>query len=845
MHVSRSWRHLSASVSGFAILATLPIVSPALAQQQQAQAQSMALEEIVVTARKRQESLMEVPIAITAFSANDIEAIGIKQLNDIMIMTPSFHFVNQQGGSGRNDRSANALVFRGLFLANNVGANAGGQLFIDGSPVFGAQPPPAVDVERVEVLKGPQSAYFGRSTFVGAINFVTKDPNSDEFKGRVSAEFSSWDSHDGSLTFEGPLIQDKLAGRITGRSFHRGGQYPNAADTSEKLGEQNSTSITSSLVFTPSDALKLKLWVNRFEDDDGPPSQAVLLQENFNSFVNTDKSCTPIGTTPRPRAGAPSTRVGFGYFCGELPSFSDLPISIISGDWNLNHPNTQNALFKPPSQWVIFDPSFNRHGGLRRIGQQATFSIDYDLDGYSLEAQTAAHFDKSQTIVDLNYRDGRDRPNPLFAGSPTTRVPWLQFLLLLQGKSRDWSQEFRVTSPQDQQLRFTVGGNYLDLHTPGGTVYGMSTIGPLFTAAITQQDISTPAVFGALYYDITEELTASAEARYQWDKIIVTPRVGTTGLVVTGVAANPLQNTFKSFSPRVSLDYKFSEDSTIYALFSRGYRPGGFNTGLVTSTQATLDALRAVVPNAGISFEQERVDNYEAGIKATFLDGRARATFTVYRDTWANGQVANAVPVTLPPAVPGGPPVGNLIGLTINNGTARLEGVEVESQFAVTDNFRLSGTFGLNKTEIKTFGLGVGNCSDCNFIYGSFAGALGNHLPTSPKYTWSLSADYSNQLVGNYEWFTRIDTNHQGRTYTDFSNVSWTAPWYNVNVHLGIRNENLTVEAFVNNLTKNDESPASIFGVDVFSFLVPPQKNRISLTPPLPRAIGVRASYNF
>ncbi|MBL8645425.1 MAG: TonB-dependent receptor plug domain-containing protein, partial [Rhodospirillaceae bacterium] len=144
--------------------------------QQQAQAQSLALEEITVTARKVEENLMTVPVAVTAFSEKDIEAINIKQLTDVMLMTPSFNFVNQQGGSGRNDRGANALVFRGLFLASNVGLSAGGQMFIDGAPIIGAHQPSIVDVARIEVLKGPQSAYFGRSTFVGAINFIMREP---------------------------------------------------------------------------------------------------------------------------------------------------------------------------------------------------------------------------------------------------------------------------------------------------------------------------------------------------------------------------------------------------------------------------------------------------------------------------------------------------------------------------------------------------------------------------------------------------------------------------------------------------------------------------------------------
>ena len=136
-------------------------------------AQEFALEEIVVTARKVEENLMEVPLAVTAFSSEDLEAIDMVQLTDLQLFTPSFSFTDQAGEAGaRNDRSSNSLTFRGLYLNGNVGINAGGLLFIDGAPVVGAFMPSIVDTERVEVLKGPQSAYFGRSTFLGAVNFV-------------------------------------------------------------------------------------------------------------------------------------------------------------------------------------------------------------------------------------------------------------------------------------------------------------------------------------------------------------------------------------------------------------------------------------------------------------------------------------------------------------------------------------------------------------------------------------------------------------------------------------------------------------------------------------------------
>jgi iron complex outermembrane receptor protein len=809
--------------------------------QQQAQAQSLALEEITVTARKVEENLMTVPVAVTAFSEKDIESINIKQLSDVMLMTPSFNFVNQTGGSGRNDRGTNSLVFRGLYLANNSGLSGGGQMFIDGAPVIGAHAPAINDVARIEVLKGPQSAYFGRSTFVGAINYITRDPSMDEFKGRVTAEASSWNSHDLTASFEGPIVEDKLAGRITGRNFRRGGQYTNYTNPgAEKLGRQTTGSASGSLVFTPSDAFKAKAYVNWFEDNDGAPAQGALKQGEFTGRANADGSCTPFSTLGRGVASGSVTansRASLGYWCGELPKVNDSVKKLLSGDYDLSNSVTRNAIFNPNPNWVIFDPQFKKDGGIKRHAFQADLRMDYETtDGYTFSSLTAHHHDRAQTIIDLNYRDGHDRVNPFYAASPTTRVPWMQFIQVSQNKTRDYSQELRVTSPQDEAFRWTFGGNYLDAHTPGGPVYGISQTGANFSSGITAGDVSTPAVFGAAYYDFTDALTLSAEARYQWDKIKSTPKVGVNGLPVASPIV--LEDTFKSFSPRVSLDYEYAEGSTAYALFSRGYRPGGFNAALATVNATTLAALQAVVPNAGISYEQEKLDNYEIGLKSTWLDGRARTVLTAYYDEWIGGQVANSIPVTA-----GG--ITNLIGLTVNNGKAALKGLEFEGQFQATEELKLSGTFGLNDTEIKTYGIGVGNCSDCNNIYGSFAGAIGNRLPTTPKYTWTLSAEYTDELTANYDWYSRVDYMHQGSKFTDFSNVAWVGASENVNARIGVRNDVFSIEAFVTNLTQNKVMTSALLGVDVFTFLVPPTANEIRFSPPLPRSVGVRASYNF
>ena len=791
---------------------------------------------------------MEVPLAITAFSEKTIEEQGIKQLTDVMRFTPSFNFVSQQGGSGRNDRSANALVFRGLFLGNNVGTTAGGQLFVDGAPVFGAQPPPIADVARIEVLKGPQSAYFGRSTFAGALNFIMKEPG-ENFGGKISLEGSSWGSHDASLSVETP-IGDTLGARVTVRDFKRGGYYKNLGAQGGELGEQTTQSFSGSLVWRPTDSLKVKFHGSMFEDDDGPPAQGAIKSTEFTGRVDANGNCVPFSQAPAGTAAlgqAANGRASFGYWCGKVPSLSSLS-NLLSGDYNVNQVATNAAVFNPNPNFLVFGTGFKRDGGIRRKASQADLRVDWEFGGgYSLTSLTATHFDKTMTIIDLNYRDATNLPNPFFTtATAATRVPWRQFIQISQGRLKDVSQEVRLTSPTDRRFRWTGGFNYIELYTPGGTVYGIAPTGPNFSSAITEQKVRTPSGFAGLYFDLTDTLTISAEGRYQEDKIKQRPKIGTNGQPVTGVGAQTLSATYYSFNPRVSVDWNYAPDSTIYALYSKGTRPGGFNSGLVTSTPATIAALVAVVPNAGIEYEEEELVNYEVGWKSTWLDGRARTQVTIYKDDWKNGQVSSSVPVNV-----GG--TTNLIPLVVNNGTAELQGLEFEGEIRVTEGLRIAATMGYNKTEVKSFGIqagGLPNCADCFNAYGSFAGVIGNDLPTAPKITYSVSADYTHKLNSNLDWFARADLTHQGKKYTDLSNVAWVGASDLLNLKVGVRNEKYTIEAFVNNVTDDDTLLAALPGVDVFTFGVSTLpgnffKNEFRFSAPLPRSYGVRFGYNF
>lgn len=763
---------------------------------------------------------MQVPLAITAFSSKEIESMGVKSAQELALMTPSFNMVNQNGGSGRNDRGTNTLTFRGLFLSGG-----GGLMFIDGAPVIGASAPPFADVERIEVLKGPQAAYFGRSTFVGAINFVIREPG-DEFKGRLTAEYSSFGSNEETLSVESPVIRDKLAIRIGARHFARGGQYTNTANTSERLGSQDTKSVSGSIVFKPSDRLKIKAYLNYFRDSDGAPAQGAITPSYFN--------CLPGGA-----AAAAGSRASFGYYCGELPTVDKLPLALISGD-NVLTPFIYNQVWNTtPSRWWVFNPTFIDHYGLERRAFQADVRIDYEFDsGWALSSTTAVHRDKTSVVLDSSYVADGNLPNLTYTPTNPNLLPNFNYMRVTQNLQQDFSQELRISTPQTWRLRGTVGANYLRSPSPGNTVFGYDVRGITIAGSITRSRPVTPAVFGGIYYDVFEKLTLSAEARYQWDKIKQIPVVGLNGNYVGGATATPLKNTFTSFSPRISVDYKFADNSTLYALFSRGYRPGGFNTALLTATPEALAQIRAQAPSADVFYLQEQLDNYEAGIKASFLENRARATLSVYYGKYLNGQAGASIPVRTTT-------VSNLVAITINTATATMKGYELEGEFQVSDRLKLSGNMALNDSKISTSNLALYNCVECINVLGNAKAGLGNRLPTVPKWTWSFSAQYTAPLTADYEWFGRVDYSHRGMSFTDYSAVAWLGASDNVNMRLGVRNERLSIEGFVSNLTQNKVLAAALQGLDVYTNAFPPVKNAVRFSLPMPRMFGARATYNF
>lgn len=780
---------LATATSSFVLFAgasTIPVTSHAQ------DASAPQLEEMTVTARRRDENLMQVPVAISALGSASIEEIGLKDVLSLSDYTPGL--VATVGGNGRTDRSGTRLTFRGLSVAS-------GLAFIDGAPYAGSRMPDISDVERVEVLKGPQSAYFGRSTFAGAVNFITKAP-ADTFQGRVRAEATSYDGADIQLTLEGPLLGDALGVRVNARHYTFGGYYENGGDPSSRMGQQSTDAITATFLSRPTDNLTIRSVLGYTLDDDGIGNVAAL---KATSELNCD-----LGGT------------GGAYWCGELPGVRDLNQRAVISVNDRMDPFTYDELVNNAKAYpVTFDPHYKDGYGLKRETYVAHLKFDYEFDaGFALSSSSAWHSTKMQSINDQLYRDGREVPNPLY-GVVAYAPQWRQFTLLLQSRVNDFSQEFRITSPERYAIRGTLGANYFRQWGPPGTNSGVSPAGR-HTGSQQDSTIETPAVFGGVYWDVIDDVTIGFEGRYQWDKIeqqAVFPNQGPV-----------LSETFTSFSPRVTVDWKYAPGSLLYALFSRGYQPGGFNTSLVSQPQSIIDQIAQVGTN--ITYRQEKLDNYEAGIKTTWFDNRLRTTLAVYYADWLDGQVSNEVFVTRPD--------GTLLSTSVtqNIGKVNMRGVELEAQFAVTNEFTLAATFDYSHNEIKSYRYVPGGVKIQNE-----ADVAGKRLNGTPEFSWTLSPSYKSALNDTFDWFARLDYRGRSKVYVDPTNHAWISPVHLLNARAGISTDAVRIELFVDNLTDDDNITEGQRANDVFfsnSVL-----NEIRLGLPKKRTVGVNFTYDF
>ena len=757
-----------------------------------AQEGASLVEEIVVTARKREENILDVPLAITALSASDIEDKGITEFKDIIAFTPGFHFAEHS--VGRADRSNRILVIRGMHISQENDHQQAATVFVDGAPMHGSVIAGLEDAERIEVVRGPQSAYFGRATLSGAVNYVTKTPG-QESKSKIVAEVGKYGTTNLGFSTEGP-INDTTAFRIAISSQDKDGQYSAANSPSLKLGERSTVSFAGTLYFEPSDNFNAKLRYHTWEDEDGPGAAFGYGVNNGEALFN----CNLPNSSLAARNGTNN------WFCGVAPFPQDANIQYDA----VMSPNKVSLLNGVPTAGLsidtITDDPFLNGFGFAREASQASLVMNWELDsGISISSITASNDNRWMALDDLDRRHNTDVPDSL------------RDVSLLNGRDlKDFSQEIRVSSPQDQRLRWLLGVSKFSFEgkrTSGFHIF--SSVRSLSLGNVF--DIDTTGFFAAIEYDITDDLTVNIEGRRQKDDVQEARSSG----------AEFVSGTFNSTTPRIALDYQMNEDVTLYASYGEGTRPGGFNVNLFGESQPVLDQLAL----SGIykEIEEEELEMAEFGIKASLMDGRAWMQAAVYQGDWRAQQAAGAF-------------VGDVFyGGTATGGEIDLSGYEIEGAWAVSDNFKLEATLSNNDSEIKT----LTDCADCAVLLGtSDISGMGKRKQRNPKTQRSISGTLDGQMSNGTEWYLRADLLHTGSSYATDANVTETGSSNRVNMRYGIIKDNLRLELVGENLTNDKTFTNYQFLID-FAYL-PPSVNRV-LTGGLPdlRYYGVKATYSF
>jgi iron complex outermembrane recepter protein len=640
------------------LAASSALATPAIAQDRPDGATTDDDGAIVVTARRREEKLIDVPIAITSISGEQLANQGAADITALAEQVPN---VTLEPSRGTN--STLTAFIRGVGQQDPVsGFEQGVGIYLD--DVYLNRPQASVldiyDVERIEVLRGPQGTLYGRNTVGGAVKYVTRRLD-DTAHLSARATYGSYDQADGVLTASTP---------IGGGVVRFGGSL--ARLTRNGFGKNLTTG-----------------------------------QDNYDKNIWAGRGTIEIhGTDFFARLSGDYTHDSSGARGGHRL----IPSQLTATPLLTNVYDTQGGLVSPAQD-------VKAYGGSLFLEANPTESLTF-------RSITALRRDDSSSPIDFDALPAVDVDVPAFY------------------HNKQFSQELQVLVDVGN-LNALVGFYYLS--ASANTQFDVrlfTTIAGL--AAYTEADINTEtaAGFADITYDFTDKLSLSVGGRYTWDmrqaRILRqnylgggSPVFGGVG-VAFGAAATNFRGseTFTKFTPRASLSFKPSPDSTFYASFSQGFKGGGFDPrgAGVNAPDLNSDGIRSESEIAAfLSFQPERVNSYEVGYKASLLDHRLSLALAAFRMDYSDVQIPGSVA-----CVVGGLP--SFCGVVSNAGKARLQGVELETRLHL-GGLTLAGSLGYIDAKFLKY---VANIASAPTDVAAF-----RHVQNTPAWTGNASLAYS------------------------------------------------------------------------------------------------------
>jgi iron complex outermembrane receptor protein len=762
------------------VAALLAAACPSTGSAQEVAA-SAGLDEVVVTARKREERLQDVPVAVSAIDGDSLQQAGTTDFRELANLVPSLQY------DGTGGKQLVTPVIRGLSQVSRLDDENNTAVFMDGVFVSGREGLDfdLLDIERVEVARGPQSALFGRNAYAGAINYITKRP-SDTLTAGITATVGDHRRRAVQGFLSGPLAPGLLAGRISAGYDAWDGEYRNER-SGRGVGGDLSRVGSIALQLTPTEAMSFTL----------------------RGFATNDE----IPVSPQGLVAANCERVGafFTMYCGEAPDYE--------GGYN-------------------WDP---RAKGLQREIRRASLTAEWDLGPVVVTSVSGYNEFESDNLLDFGF-DGRPfalvRPATPTVLAGTQNLP----LLLSAGNvdKNEFQQEVRLESNGGGRLTWVAGLFYYHTETrdtqpvgfdtsgiPSGLV-AQASLGPLgFLFRPVSPDVSSSrdlpfvlndatshtnstAAFGGLTWNATDRVSASLEARYTEERKHQARNIGAPAYVA---------EKFVYTTPRVSVDFRPAEGRMIYLSAARGAKAGGFNASAPTP--------------ADRPYGPETNWTYELGAKTDWLDRRLRLNVTLFNTEMQDIQISSRVEIN-----------GVTNFLTRNAGTGRSRGVEIELTTRPVDG--LTAFIGYTLADAK-FKDAVDQALRVYPSFAANPDVSGEPLPRSAKHAASVSLQYERPLFGTWTGIARLDGRYTSRKY-DFttSRFAYAPATTFVNLRLGVASESFDVAVWAKNLFDNTD-PYIISSLSLFnaSALQPGPATGMFSKPNEGRTVGVTATYRY
>ena len=647
--------------------------------------QGRQLGEVVVTADKVETNLQKTPLAVTALNAKQLQEYRVWTISDLTALAPSTFTVEHGNSTG-----SNFLNIRGAMGFSNDQAVA---TYVDGVYQFDyfSAPLNFSNIERVEILRGPQGTLYGRNAFGGVLNVITKRPT-NKTSGFAEIDLGNYGQQRYSVGFNTALIKNKLFLNAGVQSNGRGAVYSNPTLNTKSFDHHNAYSGNLNLKYLASDKWTID-WNTRYEND-------------------KDKGAYPWAATDSAARANPYTAFG---------------------NWD----NTERRT------------NFNTSLAVKYFGSNFNFtSITAFLD-YHIWFPGRFDFDFT--------------PDQLISGNNWTR-------------QNEVTQEFRFSSPANAGKWKWTAGSYLfgeKLKNSSTTYFDQDYAlydpnAPYASISNGKRNSYGVAFFGQATYAITSKFDITAGARYDIEHRALTQNAAfeKDGFVTPLTADSTAKKTFRAFTPKVILSYKFTDNSMVYASYAKGFRVGGFNFGNPTYP----------------TYDPEKSDNYEIGTKNNFWNNTFKINLTAFYFQQKHQQVSTSK--------------DGINYATLNVGDMDNFGLELETSVLPVKNLRIDWTASTSHSEYKTLDL-------FDAATNAVKNYKGNNAINNPAVQSMLAVQYGvpvSKSAQNFQAFIRGEFRYIGKYQLDFVNAYHQDAYGMLNARAGVTSNHLDIALWVRNL---------------------------------------------